>query len=506
MKILTALGGTCLLASALYPQWPPANPVAPACAGLTSLSLSHTTVTSAVITTGKFTPPAGQGREISGLPGFCRVSMTIKPSADSDIKTEAWLPLSGWNGKFQEVGNGAWGGSVQYAALAEGLRRGYAMASTDTGHTGTDASFAMGHPEKLIDFGYRAIHETAVQSKAVIAALYGSAQRLSYFTGCSGGGRQGFMEVQRFPEDFDGVIAGASGYDRTNQSIQLVSIAQATHVTKASFIPREKYPAIHQAALKACDALDGVSDGLISEPRRCHFDPVVIQCKGKDTPTCLTRPQVQAARKMYSDVKDPKTGQLIFPGQELGSELLWGGTSGSPRPLGMSDDLFKYVVFRDPNWDFQTLSISKDLELAHKADNGVLTASSTDIKSFVGRGGKLVMYHGWADQNISPRSSVNYYQRLVTALGQQQVDDSVRLYMVPGMGHCGGGDGPNQFDMLTGLEQWREQGTAPKEVIASKLTNGKVVRTRPLCPYPQVARYRGTGGIDDAQNFACQMP
>ena len=506
MRILAAFCFACLLAVGLYAQWPPANPVATACAGLSSLTLPHTKVTSAVITAGKFTPPAGQGRELAGLPGFCRVSMTITPSSDSDIKAEAWLPLSGWNGKFQEVGNGAWGGSIQYAALAEGLQRGYAMASTDTGHTGTDASFAMGHPEKLIDFGYRAIHETALQSKAVIAALYGFAQHLSYFSGCSGGGRQGFMEAQRFPDDFDGIVAGAPGYDRTNQSIQLVSIAQATHRTKASWIPSEKYPVIHKAALKACDALDGVTDGLISEPRRCHFDPAVIRCKGRDGPNCLTAAQVQAARKMYADVKDPVTGELVFPGQEPGSEMLWGGTSGSPRPLGMSDDLFKYVVFHDPNWNFQTLNLSQHLELARKADNGVLTASSTDVKPFLGRGGKLLMYHGWADQNISPRSSVNYYDRLVTALGKQQVDDSVRLFMVPGMGHCGGGDGPNQFDMLTRLEEWRERNTPPTQVIASKLTDGQIVRTRPLCPYPQVARYKGTGSIDDAQNFACQLP
>ena len=275
---------------------------------------------------------------------------------------------------------------------------------------------------------------------------------------------------------------------------------------KASWIPPDKYPAVHRAALYACDALDGVGDGLISDPMRCKFDPSVIQCTGADGPNCLTMAQVEAARKIYAGVNDPKTGQPLFPGQEPGSEILWGGTTGSPRPLGMSDDLFKYVVFKDPNWDFMTLDLSKHLELAHKVDKGVISPTSADIKPFVARGGKLLMYHGWSDQNISPRSSVNYYDRLVTTLGQAQVNESVRLYMVPGMGHCGGGEGPNEFDMLAQLEQWRERNVAPTEVLASKVTDGKVVRTRPLCPYPQVPKYLGTGSIDQAQNFVCQAP
>jgi Tannase and feruloyl esterase len=345
-----------------------------------------------------------------------------------------------------------------------------------------------------------------LKSKDIVAKLYGRAADLSYFIGCSGGGRQGFAEVQRFPRDFDGVIAGAPGYDRLVQSFQLVSVAQATHADPASWIPPEKYPALHRAALYACDALDGVGDGLISDPMRCKFDPSVIQCTGADGPNCLTPPQVQAAKRIYSAISDPRTGQEIFPGQEPGSELLWGGTAGSPRPLGMSDDLFKYVVFKDPKWDFMTLDVSKHLDMARKIDNGVISPNSANIQPFVARGGKLLMYHGWGDQNISPRSSTKYYDRLVATLGQPQVEDSVRLYMVPGMGHCGGGEGPNEFDMLTQLEQWREQKVAPAEVLASKTTNGKVARTRPLCPYPQVPKYLGTGSIEEAQHFACQAP
>ena len=503
------LGGTGQLGGTVEPpRLPERSPVdAAACARLASLHLPNATVTSAqAVPGGKFAPPAGVDGSFADLPAFCRVAMTLTPSRDSDIKAETWLPLSGWNGKLQEVGNGGWGGSIQYGELADALRGGYVAASTDTGHVGGSASFALGHPEKLIDFDYRAVHETALQSKATIAALYGAAPQLSYFTGCSGGGRQGFMEAQRFPQDFEGIVAGAPGYDRTDQSFQLVLVAQATLNDPASKIPPEKYAVLHQAALDACDARDGVKDGLISDPTRCKFDPAVTQCKGADGANCLTPAQVTAAKKIYAPVIDPQTKQEIFPGFEPGSELRWGGTSGGPRPLAVADELFKYVVFKDPNWDFRTLNLRHDLALARKIDNGDLSPRSANLKPFVERGGKLLIYHGWGDQNVAPRSSTGYYERLVDALGKSQVDSSVRLYMVPGMGHCGGGEGPNVFDTVTPLAQWREHGTAPKEIIASQVTNGAVSRTRPLCPYPEVGQYKGTGSVDQAENFVCRLP
>ena len=470
-----------------------------------SLKLPNATVTSAqAVPAGTFTPP-GEARPLA-VSAFCRVLLTLKPTADSDIKSEVWLPLTGWNGKFQQVGNGGWGGSIQYTPLALALKNGYAAASTDTGHAGDSAKFALGHPEKLIDFGYRAVHETAVQSKSTIAALYGTAPRFSYFSGCSGGGRQAFMEAQRFPEDFDGIIAGAPGYNRTAQSFQLVLAAQATLSDPASFIPASKYPVLHEAALKACDAQDGVTDELISDPLRCKFDPKVLECKGSDKADCLTPAQVTAAKKIYAPVIDPRTGKELFPGFEPGGEMRWNVNSGGPRPLGMSDDLFKYVVFQDPNWDFRTLDVAKHLDLARKTDNGTISPVSPNIKPFVDRGGKLIIYHGWGDQNISPRSSIVYYKGLVDTLGDRPVDQSVRLYMVPGMGHCGGGEGPNVFDMLSPLEQWREHGKAPGEVIASFLDDGHIERTRPLCPYPQLAKYKGIGSDDEAANFACKAP
>jgi tannase/feruloyl esterase len=473
-----------------------------------SLKLPGTTVTSAQpVAAGKFVPPDGgaaAAEAARSLPAFCRVSLTIKPSADSDIKSEVWLPLSAWNGKFLQVGNGAWGGSIQYGALADTLRRGYAAASTDTGHTGTDASFAVGHPEKLIDFGYRSVHETAVQGKATVKALYGVAPRLSYFNGCSGGGRMSFMEAQRFPEDFDGIIAGAPGYNRTDGAFQSLGAMKATHLDAKSFIPASKYPALHKAAINACDALDGLKDGLITDPTKCQFDPAVAVCKAGDGPNCLTSSQVAAARKIYARVVDAKSGQEVFPGLEPGSEMHWAAISGE-QPHPMYYDLMRFVVFQDPKWHFRALDVGRHLELARKADNGVLAATSTDLRSFTGRGGRLLIYHGWEDQNISPRASVNYYRELLKTMGNQ-VTDSARLFMVPGMGHCGGGDGPSEFDMVAALELWREQRIAPTSIMASKVEDGRVSRTRPLCPYPQVARYKGTGSVDKAESFFCASP
>jgi feruloyl esterase len=507
MTAMTALVCLLLFGAVGYAEGPAVS--ATDCERLSrSLSLPHTTVLLAqVVAAGALVPPGGgtaAARAAASLPAFCRVALKIAPSSDSDIRSEIWLPVLGWNGKFLQVGNGAWGGSIQYVALGDALRRGYAAASTDTGHTGTDASFAMGHPEKLIDFGYRSVHETAAQGKATAATFYGVRPRLSYFNGCSGGGRMSFMEAQRFPGDFDGIIAGAPGYNRTDVAFQTLGMAQATHVSPQSFIPAGKYHALHQAALEKCDALDGLKDDLIADPTKCQFDPAALECKRGDGPGCLTRPQVVAARRIYAPVIDPKTGAQISSGLEPGSELQWGSVAGN-EPHPMYNDLLRFVVMRDRDWDFRTLDVSRQLELARKADNGVLSATSLELSPFVSRGGKLLIYHGWADQNIPPRESVNYFNGLVKTMGKEKVDGTIRLYMVPGMGHCGGGDGPNEFDMLAVLEHWREDGKAPSEIVASQLRAGHVSRARPLCPYPQIARYRGAGSVDRAENFACGL-
>ena len=509
MRTIVIVVCALLLPAAVYAQQSSAD--AAACDKLAAaLKLPNAKVTAThVIAAGQFTPPGGRGgggasKAYADLPAFCRVELTLTPSSDSDIKSEVWLPMAGWNGRFQQVGNGAFAGSIQYAALAEALHRGYAASSTDTGHTGAGAEWAAGHPEKILDWGYRSEHLTAVDSKQAITNFYGVGPKLSYFTGCSGGGRMAFQEAQRYPADFDAILAGAPAYDRGNEAFGFMMKFQATHETPASVIPITKYPAIHRAALDACDPLDGLKDGLIEDVLNCHFDPKVIECKaGTNNDSCLTGPQVEAVRKLYAGFKNPKTGELIFPGFEPGSEPQWTAATGGNAALDVGSDVFKYILLQDPNWDPKTFDLAKDYDRIHKLDNSALSPNNPDLKPFASRGGKLLIYQGWADPNVSPRSPLMYYDRVVKTIGQKAVDDSVRLFYAPGMGHCGGGEGPNVFDALTPLEQWREHGKAPASILATHSTNGKVDRTRPLCPYPQIAKYKGAGSIDDAANFVC---
>jgi feruloyl esterase len=445
----------------------------------------------------------GQFQSFSDLPSFCRVAATLWPTSDSEIKLEVWLPEPGrWNGKYEAAGNGGWAGSLNYRDMAAALTRGYATSSTDTGHSGGRASFAMGHPEKLIDFGYRSIHEMTLAAKQVIAAFYGSGPKLSYFAGCSSGGRQGLMEAQRFPTDYDGIIAGAPTNSWTRLMFGRIWVAQATLSDPASYIDPAQYPKMHEAVLAACDALDGVKDGVLEEPTRCHFDPAALTCKGPASASCLTPKQVEAARRIYTPATNPATKEEIFPGMERGSELVWRTLAGGPRPILLADDYFRYVVFEDPKWDFKTLNFAGDVTKALQRDGGVLSAVNPDLRPFFAHGGKLIQYHGWTDQQVMPRNSIHYYKSVAAASGTA-TSKSYRLYMAPGMNHCRGGDGPNTFDMLSALEQWREHGKAPDAILASHSTDGKVDRTRPLCPYPEISHYKGAGSTNEAANFSC---
>jgi feruloyl esterase len=469
------------------------------CESLAGLSVPNMTITaSETISTGAF-------RELTLLPPFCRVAATLKPSSDSDIKIEVWLPASNWNGKFQGVGNGGLAGSINYAAMGQALRRGYATSSTDTGHIGNTTRDLLGHPEKVIDFGYRAIHEMTVKAKVIVDAFYGNGPRYSYFDGCSTGGRQGFKEAQRFAADYDGIIAGAPAADGTHIAVGRMWIASATLKDPASLIPRNKYLMIHQAVVGACDAIDGLKDGLIDDPRRCMFDFKSLECKAGDGPSCLTPAQADAAKKILSPATNPRTGAEIFPGLEPGSEMGWALQAGGPRPEGNSLDRLTHLVFKNSDWDWQTFNFDTDVALAEKADNGVGDAVDPNLKEFASRGGKLLVYHGWSDQSIAPQATIQYYNSVLKAMGGATETSSwIRLFMVPGMGHCGGGEGPNAFNAMSALEEWVEKGKAPDRIIASHSTAGQVDRTRPLCPYPEVARYTGNGSIDDAANFVCR--
>jgi feruloyl esterase len=348
-----------------------------------------------------------------------------------------------------------------------------------------------------------------VKAKAIIAAFYGGPPKISYWNGCSTGGRQGLKEAQRFPDDYDAIIAGASANPRTHLSTWQIWLAQGILKDASSYIPASKYPIIHKAVLEACDATDGLKDGLLNDPTLCHFDPKVIECKEGDAPTCLTAPQVDAARRMYTAPKNPRTNQEIFPPVEPGSELGWSMLLAGPEPFSAATDQFRYVVFKDPNWDWRTLNFDSDVALADKIDNDTINAIDPNLRPFLARGGKLLMYHGWADPGVAPRASVNYYKAALDtsrSAGLRPADDSIRLFMVPGMGHCGGGEGPNTFDMMSALEQWKEQGKTPARIVAAHRTAGKVDRTRPLCAYPQVAKYKGSGSVDDEANFTCESP
>ena len=484
MRLVIALGLACA-GAAMMPSASTAVSAADTCDNLAALALPHATITMAQpVAAGAFPPPAGGGgaadpernsaRAYAALSAFCRVAATLTPTSDSDIKIEVWLPASGWNGKLLAVGNGGWAGSISYAAMAASLGRGYATSSTDTGHTGGRGAFALGHPEKFIDFAYRSEHEMTVAAKAIVDRYYGRAPNRSYWQGCSTGGRQGLAEAQRFPDDYDGIIAGSSANPRTYLNAWQLSVAQALLKDHASFIPPAKYPAIHRAVLDACDALDGVKDGLIGDPTRCRFDPKTLECKGDDGPSCLTAAQVASARIVMSPAKNPRTGEEIFPGLEAGTELAWNFV-GAPQPSDLMLDHFRFIVFKDPNWDWRTFDLERDLATANAVDRGTINAVDPDLSRFADHGGKLLLYHGWSDGLVAPRASVNYYNSIVKAMGgAAKTAPWTRLFMAPGMGHCGGGEGPNQFDTVAALEQWVEQGKAPDRIIASRVTSGRV--------------------------------
>jgi len=501
---------------------------AQSCEKLAELKLSKTTITAAQsIAPGAFTPGAGPATPYKDLPAFCRVTGVIKPTDDSDVRFEVWMPSKDWNGKFQGIGNGGFAGSITLGGLAAALSRGYATASTDTGHTTSDASWALGHPEKIVDYGHRAVHEMTEKAKAIISAFYGSTPKYSYFASCSNGGRQALMEAQRYPKDYDGLIAGAPANYFTHILTGFAFNLQATTNDPASYISPSKLKAIEAAALAGCDARDGVSDSVLDDPTQCRFDPSVLLCKGAETDECLTEKQVIALKKIYQGPRTAK-GEQIIPGFVPGGETGPGGWqawitgSGSNKGLQyfFSSQTFANMIYSNPAWDLKTFELEKDNKLADEKLGAILNATDPNLKEFKARGGKLILYHGWSDAALPPVNTINYFQSVVGKMGQRDVNSFMRLYMVPGMQHCAGGPGPSNFgamvtaaqsdpqhDMSIAIERWVEQGIAPDQIIASKRVSADPktppVRTRPLCPYPQVARYKGSGSTDDAANFVC---
>ena len=467
------------------------------CEGLRGLALPGDATVTETRTVSPNTPPFFAAR------AFCRVFVTIAPTADSDIKVEVWLPHGSWNQKFQAVGNGDAAGVISYDAMLEAIRRGYATSSTDTGHVGNTMAFALGHRDKYVDFGYRAVHEMTVTAKALVEAFYGSAPVYSYWNGCSQGGRQGITEAIRYPADFDAIIAGAPAIAHMQLHALRLALNRFVHRSADSYIPPEKYPAIHRAALNSCDALDGVADGLIANPSTCRFDPAILECSNGDDRSCLTAAQVETARGMYAPITDPATGRVVSAALlQPGSELGWGRLAGA-EPLTNAVEPFKYVVFKNREWDWRAFRLSTDLPHALRVDEGIINRTDPDLQTFFDAGGKLLMYHGWSDPQVPPLATIAYFNAVLKATNQSRRGTAIELYMQPGVNHCWGGDGPDTFDAVGALDQWMRSGRAPASITALHTSESGIVRTRPLCPYPQVAQYVGGGSFDHAENFRC---
>jgi feruloyl esterase len=445
----------------------------------------------------------GRGRLPAVLPEHCRVAAVLTPSTDSHIEMELWLPTATWNGKFQAVGNGGWAGTISTAAMITALNAGYATASTDTGHKSgstNSAAFALGHPEKVTDFAYRAIHEMTLKSKALIAAFYDRPARLSYFNGCSTGGRQGMMEAQRFPDDYDGIVAGAPVYNQIHLSAAQLARQVEALKDQAKRLPPAKITLLARAVVAACDARDGVTDSIVSNPERCTFEPATLACKAGDAPDCLTLPQIETVNRVYAPVQ-AKNGATLYPGSSRGFEP---GLRMPDAPMELHFAPFRYMGRGDATWDPMTFDLESDLALALKSA-GTIEATDPNLGRFKARGGKLLLYHGWADPGPAPANTIAYYKAVERTVSGDQ-ESWMRLFMLPGVGHCGGGVGPDQADFIGALDRWRDTGAAPQRIEASRVTNGSVDMTRPLCRYPQRATYKGSGSTNDAGNFVCKNP
>ena len=486
------------------------------CESLASLELPDGKITSAsLVAAGQFTPPAG-GPMMGGpgvmsvfktAPAFCRVTATLTPTPDSDIKIEVWMPAENWNGKLVGIGNGIWAGSIGYTALAEPLSKGYATVATDTGHVGIgmDAKFAIGHREKLIDFGYRAVHEMTVKAKTILTAYYGKKERLSLWVSCSTGGRQGLMEAYRYPEDYDGISSMAPANPMVGLMIGSLWTGYAALKDDAHRLAMPNIMTANKAYIDQCDETDGLKDGIVGHPEQCSFDPGIIQCKEGGQGNCLTDQQVEALRDIYEGTKNSRTGELIFAGFPPGSEQQLMALISGNEPFPVATSYFRDIVFENPRWDYESYDYDKELTKTFQAGSDILDVPSDGLSRFFQGGGRLLLSHGWADGLIPAPNTIAFYKSMTANMEPEKAADSVRLFMVPGMGHCGGGDAPCVIDMLSVIDKWVDQGKAPDSIIASRPPNEKPM-TRPICRYPQIAKYKGSGSIDDAANFTCVEP
>ena len=514
-----------------------AAPSAPACEALAGLKLPDTTLTAKLVAAGAFTPPGAGGRGGRGMtdvPSFCQVQGIAAPTPTSKIQFEVWLPADGWNGKLQVVGNGGLAGTIGYAAMGTAVRNGYASAGTDTGHTATEPGTWMADRERLIDYSYRGLHMTTVDAKSIVQTFYTAQAKQSYYTGCSTGGKQGLMEAQRYPADFDGILAGDAANFWTHQMASETWNGVVTSAPETN-ISNEKLQTLENATVKACDMLDGAADGLVSDPMRCKFDPATLLCPaGTDNASCLTAPQVAAVKKLYGGVTDQR-GRKLYPGFWPGGEVGWGArpdAQGNPgqntvinrttRPGGSSFAFWANALFHDENWPYPKFDFDQNIDRADSLLAPITNATSPNLQEFRRLGHKLIYYHGAADPLIPAQNGIDYYESVVKA--QKSLDKTLeffRAFLVPGLYHCAGGPGPIAFnngqapasqrdadhDALLSLQRWVEQGKAPASIIGTKYVDGNAAKgvalQRPLCPFPQVAKYKGSGDLNSAANFAC---
>jgi len=478
--------------------WVSADAAGVPCGALTSLAVQDTTITSATLVAATATAPE-----------HCLVAGRV----DAAIKFELRLPTTTWNGKFYHAGGGGFVGSIPTSETA--LGRGYAVIGTDTGHVGDgpfppalDGSWASNDPEAQINFGHRAVHVVTVAGKRILHAFYGRHERLAYFEGCSNGGRQAMQEAERYPTDFDGIIAGAPALDWVGTMSGFVWNEQAASAAPLSV---DKVALLAAAVLHECDGKDGLTDGLISDPRRCRFDPKTLQCPAGDAPTCLTAGQVETVKRVYQGATSDKGRPLYFgwpQGHEDGAMTGWPlwitGNGGIP-PLQFlfADGYLKYFVF-DPSFDVLTSDLESDVK-AMRPTGKFLNATNADLSDFRAAGGKLIMWHGWADAALTAFRSIAYLKEAAEKTKHgDRLGEFFRLFLAPGMHHCAGGPGPNTLDALAALESWVENGIAPEQIIATH-RGGPVDFTRPLCAYPKEATYRG-GDVNNAANFVCRVP
>jgi feruloyl esterase len=486
------------------------------CDALGSSTIADTTIASAqFVSAGTFKPPQGAASTppaaFSDLSAFCRVAGTTRV-LNSDVRFELWMPMSGWNGDLQPAGSSFWGGSIPFDRMGAIVRTGAATIGTNLGIEGfTGPSFALEHASKLENLKMDPLHAVIERGKTLMARFYGSGPRLTVMDECGGGGSRDVMAlVQRFPTDLDAAVSVNFTNYGTRHGVSQMWLHDATHRTPASVVPTTKLPMIHQAVLDACDGLDGVNDGVLENPRRCKFDPTVLQCKGADAPNCLTAAQVESVRRIYETPRHARTKEPIYGPMERGSELGWGDMIGNPEPYRYAQAFYRYMIFKDPGWAYApgAVNFDSDIDKAESAANRAINHTNPDLTRFVERGGKLLLVGGWVD-DLPPQNVLSYYENVVKTMGDR-ASNGVRLFMVPGMHHCFGGTFPGaykvDFDAVGAIKQWKATGTAPEQIVVTTSGPGWPTRPRLVCAYPKVSTFTGSGSTDDPRNFACAAP